>query len=186
MLAFIGLIIGGSSCVGKTTLAKSLCAPFDLQLIQTDRILPNNPTLNPLAGPLEIWDRPPHEICELLIVAANAATPYITRKVEVLAASRRGWVMEGERVHPDLVEQVQHAGRARGVFIVETDADRLHDTLVARLSGFGELSESRQRAVAEVDRLYNLWLINEATTRRLPCVASQPWGTLVDRTVAAL
>lgn len=186
MLAFIGLIIGGSSCVGKTTLAKSLCAPFDLPLIQTDRILPDNSTLNPLAGPLEIWDRSPHELCDLLIVAANAATPYLTRKVEVLAASRRGWVVEGERVHPELVEQLQCAGRARGVFIVETGAKRLHDTLVERLPGFNELSESRQQTVAEVDRLYNLWLINEATTRGLPCVASQPWGTLADRTLAAL
>jgi 2-phosphoglycerate kinase len=186
MLAFIGLIVGGSSCVGKTTLAKSLCAPFDLPLVQTDRILPNTPTLNPLAGPLEIWDRPPKELCQLLIVAASSATPYIARKVDALTASRRGWIIEGERVHPGLVEQVQHAGRARGVFIVETHAERLHDTLVERLPGFGELSESRQRAVAEVDRLYNLWLMNEATTRGLPFVASQPWVTLADRTLAAL
>ena len=186
MLAFVGLIIGGSSCVGKTTLAKSLCAPFDLPLVQTDRILPNSPTLNPLARPLEVWDRPPQELCELLIVAANAASPYITRKVEVLAASRRGWVVEGERVHPELVEQLQRAGRARGVFIVETDAKRLHETLVERLSGFSELSESRQRAIAEVDRLYNLWLAVEAERRGLPAVESHPWVTLADRTLAAL
>lgn len=186
MLAFIGLIIGGSSCVGKTTLAKSLCAPFDLTLVQTDRILPNNPTLNPLAGSLETWDRPPQELCELLIAAAKAATPYIIRKVEVLAASRRGWVVEGERVHPELVERLQREGQARGVFIVETDGRRLHDTLLERLPGFSGLSESRQLTVAEVDRLYNLWLINEATSRGLCFVAPQPWVTLADRTLAAL
>jgi hypothetical protein len=186
MLAFIGLIIGGSSCVGKTTLGKSLCAPFDLPLVQTDRLLPNNSTLNPLAGPLEIWDRPAQELCELLIAAANAATPYLSRKVEDLVTSRRGWVVEGERVHPELVERVQSSGRARGIFIVETDARRLHDTLFERLPGLGELSESRQRAIAEVDRLYNLWLIDEAAGRGLSCVASQPWDTLADRTFAAL
>ncbi|HSO76308.1 MAG TPA: hypothetical protein VLU47_15860 [Blastocatellia bacterium] len=186
MLAFVGLIIGGSSCVGKTTLAKSLCAPFDLPLVHTDSVLPDNPTLNPLALPLEIWDRPPEELCELLIAAASAATPYLTRKVENLITSRRGWVLEGERVHPELVELCQRAGQARGTFIVETDAGRLHQTLGERLPGFPELSGSRQRAIVEVDRLYNLWLIDEAAGRGLTCVASQPWDTLADRTLAAL
>ena len=186
MLAFVGLIIGGSSCVGKTTLARSLCAPFDWPLVQTDRLLPNNSTLNPLAGPLEIWNRPAQELCKLLSAAANAATPYLIRKVEDLVTSRRGWVVEGERVHPKLVERVQRSGRARGIFIVETDAGRLYDTLVERLPGFGELSESRQRAIAEVNRLYNLWLVDEAAGRGLSWIESQPWDTLVDRTFAAL
>lgn len=186
MSASIGFIIGGSSCVGKTTIAKSFCARFELALVQTDGGLPNNPTLNPLAGPLDIWDRAPEELCKLLVGAANAAISYLARQVEVLSASDRGWILEGERVHPELVARVEQAGDARGVFIIETDVERLQNTLLERLPGFKELSESRQRAVAELDRLYNLWLIRETSRRRLPCVASQPWQTLADRTLDVL
>jgi 2-phosphoglycerate kinase len=182
----IGFIIGGSSCVGKTTLAKSLCARFDLALVQTDGSLPDNQTINPLAGPLEIWDRAPEQLCELLVVAAAAATPYLALQIEVLSASNQGWIVEGERINPELVQRVERGGSGRGIFIVETDAERLHNTLVKRLPGFGELSKSRQRAVAELDRLYNLWLISEASRRHLPCVASQPWQTLADRTLDVL
>ena len=46
--------------------------------------------------------------------------------------------------------------------------------------------ESRQRAVAEVDRLYNLWLMDEATRLGLLCIQSQPWESLADRIVATL
>jgi hypothetical protein len=165
-------------------LAKSLCARFDLAHYETDHILPDNATLNPLAEPLEIWDRPPEDLCELLVVAANAAIPYITHQVEVLSEQRAGWIVEGERIHPELVEHLRNSGSARGLFIIETDAERLHKTLVERLPGFKAISESRQRCVAEVDRLYNLWLVNEGARRSLPCVPSQPWPSLPDRVLS--
>jgi len=139
----------------------------------------NNPTLNPLAGSLQIWDQPTQVLCKLLIVGAKAAIPYLTQEVAGLAQT--GWILEGERVHPELVKSLHESGRARGFFIVETDAERLHTTLLTRLPGFGELLKSRQRAVAEVDRLYNLWLLTETARLGLPCVPSHPWGTLASR-----
>jgi len=180
-----GLIIGGSSSVGKTTVARHLAASLQCSLVETDRCLPDDPRLNPLAGPLTIWDEPPAELCERLIAAADAAVPYLMQQAHDLCAADTGWIMEGERVHPKLVERLWRGGVARGVFIVETDAGRLYETLMARLPGFITLPESRRRAVAEVDRLYNVWLVEEASRRNLPCVESQPWPTLADRVLAA-
>lgn len=179
------LIIGGSSCVGKTTVARHLCERLNLKLVETDRTLPNNPLLQPLDGALDIWDRPAAELRDLLIQAANVAVPYLRQQILSLSAFPTGWIMEGERVHPDLVERVLYEGLAQAVFIIETDALRLYDTLMERLPGFRNISESRRRAVAEVDRLYNLWLGAEAARRNLVCVESQPWQSLADRVLAA-
>jgi 2-phosphoglycerate kinase len=178
------LIIGGSSSVGKTTVARQLAAHFDCILVETDRSLPDDPRLNPLAGPPEIWDEPAAELCARLIVSADVAVTYLRRQARDLSDAGNGWIMEGERVHPRLVECLSHEDVARGVFIVETDAQRLYETLMARLPGFMTLAESRRRAVAKVDKLYNVWLVEEASRRNLPCVESQPWLTLADRLLA--
>jgi 2-phosphoglycerate kinase len=180
-----GLVIGGSSCVGKTTVARHLCARLNLALVETDRSLPNDPRLRPLDGALEIWDRPTAELRDLLILAAEMAVPYLLQQISSLAASGTGWIVEGERVHPDLIERLQRDGRAQGVIIIETDAERLYRTLMERLPGFKKIAESRRRTVAEVDRLYNLWLMEEASQRNLPCLESQPWQTLPERVLAA-
>jgi hypothetical protein len=161
-----------------------LCERFNLKLIETDRTLPHNPQLRPLDGALDIWDRPTVELCDLLIQAANVAVPYLKQQILALSDFPTGWIMEGERVHPNLVEHVLADGVARAVFIIETDALRLYDTLMARLPGFRNISESRRRAVAEVDRLYNLWIGAEAARRKLDCIESQPWQSLADRALA--
>lgn len=180
-----GIIIGGSSCVGKTTVARHLCTRLNLILVETDRSLPDNPHLRPLDGALEIWDRPAIELRDLLIKAADVAMTYLLEQIKRLSASPAGWVMEGERIHPIFMERWLDEGVAQGVFIIETDAQRLYDTLMERLPGFGEISEARRHAVAEVDRLYNLWLIEEASRRNLSCIESQPWQSLAERVLAA-
>lgn len=176
-----GLIIGGSSCVGKTTVAKALAARLRVTHVEADRSLPADARLRPLDGPIEVWDEAPAELCWRLIAAAEAAIPYLLGQIATLAAAGEGWILEGERVHPELIEQAARDGTARGVLIIETDALRLFQTLHERLPGFKTLRESRQRAVAELDSLYNLWLSEEASRRGVECVASQPWHTLAER-----
>ncbi|HEX8888343.1 MAG TPA: hypothetical protein VF779_04160 [Pyrinomonadaceae bacterium] len=180
------LVIGGSSCVGKTTVARHLCERLNLKLVETDRTLPNNPLLRPLDGALDIWDRPTMELRDLLIKAANSAVPYLREQIVTLSGSPTGWIMEGERVHPDLAERGLGEDDMQAVFIIETDARRLYRTLMERLPGFSDISEARRRAVAEVDQLYNLWLEAEAASRNLVCVESQPWQSLADRVVAVV
>ena len=181
----IRLIIGGSSCVGKTTVARHLCERLKLKLVETDRTLPHHPLLRPLDGAPDIWDTPAAELRDLLIRAADVAAPYLRQQIMALSAFPGGWVLEGERVHPELAERVSGERGARAVFIIETDVLRLYATLMERLPGFRNIPESRRRAVAEVDRLYNLWIAAEAARRNLVCVESQPWQSLAHRVLAA-
>ena len=176
-----GLVIGGSSCVGKTTVAAQLSAEAKALHISTDKALPTTAVFRPLDGSLDVWDRPAHELCGLLAAAAEAAVPLLLNLISGHAATDAAWVLEGERVHPMLIARARREGLADGVFIVETSHQRLHQTLLARLPRFHELPPSRQEAVAEVNRRYNLWLQDQAGALGLTCISSQPWTTLAHR-----
>jgi hypothetical protein len=180
-MAFSGLVVGGSSCVGKTTLCRALSLRLALTHVETDKSLPSDARLQPLDGPPGLWDRAPEVLCGRLIRAAEAAIPYLMRQAEELSAAPPGWVLEGERVHPQLAYRLTQSRLARGVFVVETDAQRISRTLTERLPGFMTLSASRRRTVAEVDRLYNVWLMAESRRYDIACIESQPWSSLPDR-----
>jgi hypothetical protein len=179
------LLIGGSSCVGKTTVARELGTRLGLRVVQTDCSLPADPRLDPLAGGDEVWDGTPSDLCRRLVAAAEAAIPYVATQARALAAEPGGWIIEGERVHPRLIARLARRGAARGVVIVETDRGRLTETLTARLPSFASLGGSRRRTIVEVDGLYNEWLIGEACRQGVGRVDSQPWATLGDRVLAA-
>jgi 2-phosphoglycerate kinase len=181
-----GIVIGGSSCVGKTTVARQLSVALSVRHVDSDRMLPRDPAIQPLAGSIEIWDRPVQELCGLLVAAARASTPHLAKQAVALSKTDTDWILEGERVHPELVDQLQMDGLAVGVFVVEPSADRLHHTLQVRLPGFQSLTPGRQKAVAALDREYNLWLIREARQRQLAVVSSQPWESLGIRILGAL
>jgi 2-phosphoglycerate kinase len=178
--AFLPIMIGGSSSVGKTTAARVLADRRGWDLVQTDHALPEDPTLQPLAGPDEILDRPAVELCALLIAAANAAIP-VVRSLIAECPGTAGLIVEGERIHPQLIAELEREGRASGVLVVETDAERLYDTLISRSPGFRRLAESRRRCVAEMDRLYGQWLLEQGSRLGVPCISSQPWTSLPDR-----
>ena len=167
--------------MGKTTACRMLTARFGLVHIETDLSLPPDVRLRPLDGPDSVWDGDAQELCGRLIHAAQAASPYLMKQALKLSETSGRWVLEGERVHPALAARLTTMGIACGVFIVETDARRIDATLRVRLPRFGALLERRQRAVAEVNRLYNLWLIDEAAHYEVACIESQPWETLADR-----
>jgi hypothetical protein len=185
-MASYGLILGGSSCAGKTTAAREIGVRLERDVIETDHSVPDDPCLHPLRGSDSVWDRPPSEICQLLISAAEAAVPYQVTQSLQLAEGQADWILEGERVHPSLIERLTTLGVARGVFIVEPDAERLTETLVGQLPGFMILAQPRRRTIAEVDRLYNMWLLDETSLRNGMSVESEPWATLADRVLCMI
>jgi hypothetical protein len=114
------------------------------------------------------------------------AIPYLERALETVATQPGGILFEGERVHPELVAELTQRNLGSGAFVVETDAEGLHDTLLRRSSRFAAEAEDTRRKVVEVNRLYNLWLTDECQRLGLSVVASQPWDTLERRIGAAL
>jgi hypothetical protein len=121
------LLIGGSSSVGKTVVACTLSERLGVAHVEADCWVRRDPRLDPLAGPIELWDQPPQRLCDLLIHAAELAMPFVEDEV----ADCAGVVIESERIHPDVIKRLEDAGRARGVLIIEPDAERLHATLMA-------------------------------------------------------
>lgn len=174
------VLVGGSSSVGKTTAARVLATRHGWDLLHSDPALPCDPTLEPLVGPDEIFDRPAVELCGRLIAAAEAATPLLHSLILDRPTSA-GLIVEGERVHPQLVAKLGHEGMARGVLVVETEVQRLYETLVGRSPGFRRLSEARRRCVAEMNGLYGQWLLEQGARFGIPCISSQPWPSLADR-----
>ena len=70
-------LIGGSSSTGKTTVAGRLAERLGWEAVGAE--VPADSTLAPLIG-LEIWDRPPAELCGLLVAAAEASIPHQRRR----------------------------------------------------------------------------------------------------------
>jgi hypothetical protein len=176
-----GLLVGGSSCVGKTTACRALAVRCGIAHLETDRTLPADARLQPLDGPDSVWDHDAEDLCRRLVRAAETAMPYLEGQVQKVSAMRHRWVLEGERVHPALARRLAEVDLARGVFVVELDAVRIRRTLTERLPGFGSLTARRQQTVAELDRLYNVWLVGESRRQGVVCIASQPWDSLADR-----
>ncbi len=175
------LLIGGSSSVGKTTVARSLASRLDWDLVQTDTILAAEHALNPLAGLIDLWDRPPQELCEKLVAAASASMSHLIEYAAKRSRVREGVIFEGERIHPKLVARLAQLEDVAAGFIIESDARRIYETLMKRSGTFRMLTESRRRTVAEVDRLYGSWLFQESSYLGVACIASQPWDTLEQR-----
>jgi 2-phosphoglycerate kinase len=176
------LLIGGGSSVGKTTSARVIGERLGVPVLEPELGEPIAPALDPLSGPVDLWDLPAEVLCARLIAAAEAAIPRIRAQLD---ACHTGAIIEGERVHPALIETMERTGRARGVLIIETDAARLHATLIGRSRRFGELCSARQWRVAETDAQYGRWLRAEAVRRGLSIVDSQPFATLADRILTA-
>ena len=176
-----GLLVGGSSCVGKTTACRVLAARHGFAHVETDRTLPADAGLRPLDGSDSVWDHDAQELCQRLVRAAEAGMPYIESQARELSIAMGPWVLEGERVHPALARRLTDARVARGVFVVELDGARIFRTLIERLPGFKTLSVQQQATVAEVDRLYNEWLVEESRHYDIACIESQPWHSLAER-----
>lgn len=110
-----------------------------------------------------------------LVEVEQRAIPYIQPLLESVQ------VIEGERIHPLLVENAMKAGQAVGVFIIEEQPRRIYQTLQIRSQRFRDLTEDQKWKVAGFDGLYGQWLRVEAARRGLPWEPAQPWDTLCER-----
>lgn len=128
----------------------------------------------------DIWSKEPHELLDLLVTAAGASIPLLRTKIQGLVRGEIFWILEGERLHPSLVEEVTGQGDlVHGVLIIETDERHIREILQQRARE--PIAEDLVRCVAAVDSLYGSWLLDEARRRGLRWVRSRPWETLPQR-----
>jgi 2-phosphoglycerate kinase len=182
------MLVGGSSCTGKTTLARALAERSGAEHVQVDDLRRGveDERVRFLARTANPWRRAPEELCERLRQAADALGPLLSRVVEDALRDGRRLVLEGEGVSPQLAASLCRDARVRALFVVELDAKRIARTLHSRSASFSLLSGDEQATVAATNARYCRWLAGECARLGLAGVDSQPWATLSERAEAAL
>jgi 2-phosphoglycerate kinase len=179
------LLIGGPSGVGKTTVAAQVARRLDVPWLMVDDLrlalmrcgvpIPDDPRI-------ESFDAPGG-----LVTVGEAVAPAIEVVIENHVDQRYPVVIEGDGILPSLFERASvrarnTGGRIRAVYLYEPDEDALYANFLARArDGWRD----DLRAHARKNARYGQWLRREAEQRGLPTVPARPWGTLVDRILAA-
>ena len=172
------ILIGGCSCSGKTTVSKKFCEDFRIQYYSLDemRIENGNPIFSKLSMP-GIWDK---DVNHIVAVIKDIGIE-LQSKVESWCVRTKSGLLEGEGIEPKFVYDTCKEANKRTIFILESDASRLHSTLFKRSESYRNLNESRQNKVVETNVEYSEYLRTEAFKYGQPCIDSQPWETLYSR-----
>ena len=124
---------------------------------------------------------PRNGITLTLIPEALTLETHLYSLISSWLIARKSHILEGEGVVPKLASQFMVTNEVNAIFVIETDINRLYQTLYERGKAFLRLTEPRRQRVAEMNSLYGQWLLSEAELYGLPWVSSQPWSSLPDR-----
>ena len=199
------LLIGGSSGVGKTMVARDLARHLGISVLQADDVrmaiqqvtMPGEqPGIHYFLAHPMIWQKPPEALCEGWINVAQAMLRPLSATIapHLYVESAGPVIIEGDGILPALAAlrsfSTLHFPNApitdavRAVFLVEQDEAALLSTLLER--GFGEFSHKEQEAFARGSWLYGQWLRRQAAPYDLPVIASRPWESLAERVLQAI
>ncbi|WP_020672891.1 hypothetical protein [Amycolatopsis nigrescens] len=171
--------IGGSSSVGKTTVAERLAARHGIdEVIHVDDLRTHDLT----ASHEHSWLRPDAELLDALLASTTQLQSALAAELDRLSALGDSRIIEGEGIQPSLIHQYAHRD-CRVVYLVEPEEHLLWTTLATRPSNprFLALAPRERRGVVRMNHLYGQWLRMEAERYRQPWLSSQPWNTLDHR-----
>lgn len=201
------LLIGGSSGVGKTVVARTLARRLGLSVLLVDDIrlalqqltMPGEqPGLHYFLAHPNIWQKPPETLCDGFIAVGNSLAGPLAANVahHVFVKGTGPIIIEGDGILPALAAQKAFPGKhftparvtneVRSVFLVESDEAVLAENLRRRGRGFGELSAREQQTLVRANWLYGKWLKRQADHYDLPIVESQPWASVFERVLQAI
>jgi 2-phosphoglycerate kinase len=195
------LLIGGSSGVGKTTVAERVAARFGVPWLMVDdlrlALQRSRVTLPERTEALYFFEEtpnvrrlPPERRRDASIAVGEVVSPSIEVVVENHIDQTIPIVIEGDGILPSLLDRppvrmrATH-GRIRAVFVIEPDEGALLANMRARERRIAHWSEEELRLDARAMWLYGRWLAEEARRYAAPVVESRPWDTLVDRIIQA-
>jgi 2-phosphoglycerate kinase len=193
------LLIGGSSCTGKTTVAAELGRRFGVPWAQVDDF---RLALQRSTSPKEFRDlhffvnepdsltRPPEELAAALGRVAAFMSSALEAVIESRIATQKPLILEGDGLLPSLAAignvapGPSNAQPVRAVFLGEPDAMVLLNNTIERGRG-EELSQEMRANAARMAALYGRWLCEEAKRQDMPVLRARPYATLASRIVAA-
>jgi 2-phosphoglycerate kinase len=183
--AWFVLLLGGSSGVGKSTVAPEVARRLGAAWLMVDDLrlaLERSGVAIPDSTRVEEVDGPGG-----LVEVGEAVASAIEVVIENHVDERIPVVIEGDGILPSIFErgpvrERAAGGRVRAVFLYEEDPEALRVNLLARgRDGWREDLGWYARRSAR----HSAWLRREAERRGLPTLAARPRETLVERILVA-
>jgi len=197
------LLLGGSSGVGKTTVAEQIGHRLGISWLQVDDfrlalqwslacLWPENPieALN-FFNDSAVWQLPPEHLCKGLITVGESMMPSLEIVIDNHVDTMTSTVIEGDGILPSLFarpspQRRRTAGQVQAVFLVEPEEERIFSNIMERRRGIHDQSEAELLTEARTKWLYGQWLAEEAQSYGLPVLTPRPWSTLLERLLTAI
>ena len=201
------LLIGGSSGVGKTLVARTLGRRLGLSVLLVDDI---RMSIQQVTTPAEqpgihyfrvhptIWQKLPEELCDGFLAVGQALMRPLSVNIahHVFVKGTGPVIIEGDGILPALAARRDFSNmhftpapvtnEVRSVFLIEPDEEELLRNMHRRGRGFNNLSSKEQETFVRANWLYGQWLRRQADHYNLPIVESRPWETLAERVLKAI
>jgi len=190
------LLIGGSSGVGKTVVARELSKHLSISLLLMDDVRlaiqqvtshETNPDLHVFLNYEEEQWGNAESICADWVRVGNAMRKPLQAIIHhhLIVPDVGPLIIEGDGILPGLTGQFIETKVVSTVFMVENDEEQLLRNLRSRGRGFNEWNTPEQKGFTHASWLYGQWLASEAQRHDLPVIDAQPQQTLLARLLAS-
>jgi 2-phosphoglycerate kinase len=191
------LLIGGSSGVGKTVLARQLAHQLSLSVLLLDDVriamqagtsAETNPDLHVfLQYSAGQWSIAESIVADWIRVGRAMTAPLaaiIRHHIVVPDVGRV--IIEGDGILPTMLPGNFETDEVRSLFIVEQDREQLLKNMFARRRGFEEWGKAEQQGFVQASWLYGQWLAQEANRLDLPVIAARPHDNILERVLSII
>ena len=186
------LLIGGSSGVGKTVVARELAKHLSLSLLLLDdvRLALQEATSSETNSEMHVflnyqkekWRDPESIYADWIRVAKAMTAPLnVIISHHLLVPDVGPIIIEGDGILPMARRQLGEPNDVCTVFIVEEDEAQLLHNLQSRGRGYHDLDTPEQKGFAHASWLYGQWLAREARKFELPVIHVRSQKTLLQR-----
>ncbi len=186
------LLIGGSSGVGKTVVARELANYLSLSLLLLDDVRlalqqatsnKTNPELHVFLNyETEQW-RNSESLCADWITVGQAMVKPLNAIINhhIIVPDVGAIIIEGDGILPIVSNYFLEPKDVCTVFIVEENEKQLLHNLQSRGRGFNDWDKMEQEGFAHASWLYGQWLAQEANKLEKPVINAQPQQTILER-----
>jgi 2-phosphoglycerate kinase len=186
------LLIGGSSGVGKTVVARELANYLSLSLLLLDdvRLALQQATSNETYPELHVflnyeteqWRNSESIYADWITVGQAMVKPLnAIISHHIIVPDVGAIIIEGDGILPIVRNSLLEPKDVCMVFIVEQNEKQLLHNLQSRGRGFNDWDKMEQEGFAHASWLYGQWLAQEANKLELPVIHARPPQTILER-----